>query len=70
MSKLTELERDILAVCAGEIRRLPYNKEQSVAQRRLSDLGLISCGLEDDQPTCWITDAGRAALKETDNARS
>lgn len=33
------------------------------AQHRLSALGYIESGYDDDQPTSWATDAGKAALE-------
>ena len=59
---MTELERNILLCCAGKVVSLPYDATQRAAEARLERLGLISRGYEDDQPTTWITDAGRAVL--------
>jgi hypothetical protein len=64
MTKLSELERKILNVCCGGIEQLPYSDmaRMNAAKKRLRNLGLIESGYEDDQPTSWPTDAGRAAL--------
>lgn len=61
---LTSLERKILNVCAGGIEQLPYDNRAAMASasQRLRDLGYIESGYDDDQPTSWATDAGRAVL--------
>lgn len=59
---LTPLETKILRACNGEVVQLPYDNKQRAAEARLKDQGLIVCGYDDDQPTSWITDAGRAEL--------
>ena len=61
---ITELERKILNVCAGGIEQLPYSDHEAMARasQRLRVLGYIESGYDDDQPTSWATDAGRAAL--------
>lgn len=65
MIMLTKLERDYLVVCAGGIASLPYHDRAAMAraQHRLSALGYIESGYDDDQPTSWATDAGKAALE-------
>lgn len=64
MSELSQLEHDYLTVCAGGIASLPYSDRPAMAQanRRLTELGLIESGYEDDQPTSWATSAGQAVL--------
>ncbi|WP_027039086.1 hypothetical protein [Mesorhizobium ciceri] len=64
MNDLTELERKYLSVCAGGIEQLPYSDRPAMARanKRLTDLGYIESGYDDDQPTSWATDAGRAAI--------
>lgn len=66
MTALSKLERDYLQVCAGGIVSLPYANTSAMerARRRLTDLGYIESGYDDDQPTSWITDVGRAALSQ------
>lgn len=61
---LTKLERDYLTVCAGGIASLPYDDRTAMARanKRLTDLGFIENGYDDDQPTSLATDAGKAAL--------
>lgn len=64
MIVLSKLERDYLTVCAGGIASLPYADRDAMARsnRRLAALGYIESGYDDDQPTSWATEAGRAAL--------
>lgn len=63
-ANLSNLELDYLRVCAGEVAPLPYSNTSAMARanRRLTDLGYIESGYDDDQPTSWATDAGRLAL--------
>ena len=67
MTALTELERKYLNVCAGGIESLPYSDQSAMARvnKRLTDLGYIESGYDDDQPTSWATDAGRVALRSS-----
>lgn len=62
MTILSDLEHKILNVCCGGIEQLPYGEpaRMGAAKDRLRSLGLIESGYEDDQPTSWATDAGRA----------
>lgn len=65
--ELTSLEWKVLRACAGEIvRGLPYDDHQRAASAKLKALGLIYNTYEDDQPTSYATDKGRAALNEAE----
>lgn len=62
--ELSYLEMDVLAVCAGHVRKLPYDKAQRDASKRLVSLGLIEYAMEDDQPTAYATPRGHRALRD------
>jgi len=62
--QLSQLAMDVLAVCGGRIRKLPYSKEQGDALCRLVDLGLAEHVIEDDQPTAYTTPRGDQALRD------
>ena len=61
---LSQLEMDVLAVCGGFVRKLPYNNEQGEALCRLVDLGLAEHVIEDDQPTAYTTERGAKVLRD------
>ena len=61
---LSPLEQDVLAVCGGLVRKLPYDEAQIAATKRLEKLGLVHFVMDDDQPTHITTDAGDDILRQ------
>jgi hypothetical protein len=61
---LSPLEQDILAVCGGLVRQLPYDDAQVAATKRLEKLGLVQFVMDCDQPTHVTTDAGDDVLRQ------
>jgi hypothetical protein len=62
---LSPLEKDILAVCGGLVRQLPYDAAQVTATERLEKLGLVRFVMDDDQPTHVTTGAGDDWLRRS-----
>ncbi len=61
--ELSPLEQDVLAVCGGLVRKLPYDAAQTAATVRLVSLGLVQFVMVDDQPTHVTTPAGDEVLR-------
>lgn len=62
MQQLSELEINLLRVGNGEVVKLPYNNAQAIAQSWLVRDGMMEAVMEDDQPTAYTTERGKAFL--------